>query len=141
MKISETIKDISFSDYRLRFQGVICTILDSKELMGFGHILKVLPEDWDNNDAPDGGPMGGFNVLCINTMGIMGIPFGIKTKYNAYVLTSNPTLIEGKIAILVPKVFLSRDTQNASEKNIVSNDVLNKQLTVIKDSHVVSRKF
>jgi hypothetical protein len=140
MGTSDIIKDISYSDYRLRIPGVICTIIEVHQYVGFGAILKVRPEDYDMKDIPEDGDVRYFNVACAGTPGVYGFPTLLTDNYNAYVMTNNPSMLDGKIAILVPKTFLNRSVGSKTNTETVNKDALD-DLIMKKDSFIKARRM
>ena len=140
MGTSDIIKDISYNDYRLRIPGVICAIIECHQYIGFGAILKVRPEDYDVKDVTEDGDARYFNVVCAGTPGIYGFPTLLKENYNAYVMTNNPSMLDGKIAILVPKTFLNRSVGSGTENDTVSKAELT-NLIMKKDAFIRARRM
>ena len=66
----------------------------------------------------------------------------MKDLYYAYVLTDNPSLIEGRPALIIPKSFLYRNpgTNYSTEPDAVLKEELEK-LIMRKEVLVKSRKF
>jgi hypothetical protein len=138
MGTSDIIKDIAYSDYRFHIPGVVCTIMECYQYIGFGAILKVIPEDHEVMDVPEEGGLRYFNVVCAGVPGVYGFPTFIKENYNAYVMTNYPSLLDGKLAFLVPKTFLNRSVGSKTEPDTVSKDEL-KDLVLKKDAFIRKR--
>ena len=141
-KIVDSIKDHSFSDYRLHMSAVVCDIVECNQYVGLHSVLKVSPRNYDVSiiQAPD--EIKHFNVVCSGTVGVYGFPTNLKELYYAYVLTDNPSEIEGNPALIVPKSFLMGNPGDdyAVEPDALSKEEL-KKLRMRKENLIRSRKF
>jgi len=140
MSIKKDIKDLAFYDYRSHVPGVICEIVDCKDYIGFSSVLKVYPVGYS---APllvlSDEKTKHYNVSCCSPGGVYGFPTSMKESHYAYVLTDNPTMIEGKPAVLIPKSFLYRNYGKSydTEPDMISQDALAK-MEVSKDQLIRS---
>jgi len=142
MKIQNTIKDISFSDYRTHVPGIICEIIECIQYIGFSATLKVVPVGYTSSNYPTEEKLKLYNVVCCGSAGIYGFPTMMKDLYYAYVITNNPSLIEGRPALIIPKSVLYRNPKSdyEIEPDMVSKAELDK-MVVRKEVLVKSRKF
>ena len=152
MKTTEKIKNTSFSDFRHHLNGVVCDIYECIQLNGMSAVLKVLPVGYLNSDKsnknsqlPSGEEPRYFNVPFAYTPGIFGFNRLIKDIYYAYVITSDPTKIEGCPAILIPKTSLGNGVHKNSAGNMTEPDMLDKveieALTMKKENLIPTRMF
>jgi len=142
MKIPNSIKDIAFSDYRSHIPGIICDIIECNQYIGFSSILKVRPLGLLDSPTADLEVLKLYNVICCGSVGIYGFPTLMKDLYYAYVLTDNPSLIEGRPALIIPRSFLYRNPNNdyATEPDMITREEL-KKMIVTKEILVKSRKY
>jgi hypothetical protein len=142
MKIQNNIKDNAFSDYRTHIPGVICDIIECNQYAGFSAVLKVSPIGYMTIDTATSETQKLYNVICCGSIGVYGFPTLMKDLYYAYVLTDNPSLIEGRPALIIPKTFLYRNPGDsyATEPDMLLKDEL-KKMIVKKEVLVRARKF
>lgn len=141
-KIVENIKDNSFSDYRLHVPGVICDIYECNQYVGYSSVLRVLPVGYDVSAVSSDEKLKYFNVVCCGSVGVYGFTTSIKETHRAYVLTDNPSFIEGMPALIIPKNFLYRNPGEGykTEPDSVNKDDL-QGLVMRKEILVRSRKL
>ena len=142
MTIHDSIKDIAFSDYRSHIPGVICDIIECNQYIGFSAMLKVAPVGYMNASTKTTDKAKLFNVVCCGSVGIYGFPTLMKDLYYAYVLTDNPSLLEGRPALIISKSFLYRNpgSNYEMEPDMVLKEEL-KKMIVRKENLVKSRKL
>lgn len=140
----EFIKDSANNDFRRHIPGVLCNIKDCKQYVGFGAVLKVSPV---NTSAlfysKDGKDSAVFNVALCNTSGVYGFSSSIKDTHYAYVICDDPTRLDGRPALLVPKTFLypNRESTSKTEPDEIDQEELKKKFTMVKEVFIKSRKF
>jgi hypothetical protein len=141
-KIVDTIKEHSFSDYRHHVPGVICEIKEFNQYIGFSAVLKVIPLDSESEYISSEGTPKNSNVMYCGAAGIYGLPASVKDTCYAYVMTDNPSLLEGKPAIIIPKSFLLSNPglDHKVEPDILSKTEL-KKLVMRKEDLIASRKL
>jgi hypothetical protein len=142
MKIQNQIKDNVFADYRSHIPGVICDIVECNQYAGFSAVLRVSPLGYNKISVATDEKQKLYNVICCGSVGIYGFPTLMKDLYYAYVLTDNPSLIEGRPALIIPKSFLYRNSGDnyATEPDMMLKEELSK-MVVKKEQLVKSRKF
>lgn len=143
MQIPEIVKDVAYSDYRLRTPiGILCKIVECFQYNAFGAILRVIPIDERDGADVAISKVIPYNVHCVNPQGLMGFHSNVREMYNALVLTGNPSVIEGQPAFLIPKSFLYRSIADGLEKHSISQEVISKEgLETKKDLLIKGRKF
>ena len=138
----ENIKNIAFSDYRSRIPGIICDIIDCQQYVGFSSVLKVKPTGYSGISTGSNEKIKSYNVVCCGSTGVYGFSTSIKESFFAYVITDNPSLIEGLPAILIPKTFLMRNPgiDYDTNEDVIDKEEL-KKLVMRKENLIVSRKY
>jgi hypothetical protein len=104
-------------------------------------VLRVIPVGYSEPGVAVANPKH-YNVVCSGAAGVYGFPLAIKESFLAYVLTDDPSAIEGKPAILIPKTFLLRNpgSDYATNKDMIDEKEL-KKMIMRKENLIVSRKF
>jgi len=142
MRIQEQIKDSAFSDYRSHIPGIICDIIECNQYVGFAAVLRVSPLGYSTFESDPSEEVRLYNVVCCGAVGVYGFTTLMRESCYAYVLTDNPSLIEGRPALIIPKSFLYRTPGDdyATEKDMVLKEDL-KNMVVRKEILVKSRKL
>jgi hypothetical protein len=142
MNLQNVIKDAAFSDYRSHIPGIICEIIECYQYVGFSATLKVIPVGYGDDIPASSDKLKMYNVICCGSVGIYGFPTLMKDLFYAYVITDNPSLIEGRPALIIPKSVLYRNpgSNYNAEPDIVPKSTL-KTLVMKKEILIKSRKL
>jgi hypothetical protein len=142
VKILDRIKDTANSDYRSHIPGIICDIIDCRQYTGLGSTLKVSPLGYDGSYSKAGVVVKHYNVVCSGAVGVYGFPTNMKELFYAYVLTDRASMIEGKVALIIPKTFLPSNpgADWEIEPDAIKKEELEK-IVMRKETLVRSRKF
>jgi hypothetical protein len=139
--LTSNIQNSAKQDYRSHVPGIICDIIECYQYTGMSAVLRVLPIGYSEPGVAVSNPKH-FNVVCSGTVGVYGFPTAMKDMFYAYVLSDDPSSIEGKPAILIPKTFLLRNpgSDYVTNKDMIDEKYL-KKMVMRKENLIVSRKL